>query len=192
MQVSLQLCNLLLHLHNLCSLRCCLCTSKNDCEFPPSTGSAYSTVYGKVASCMTPTAACLPRFDHSTLNTLADVATCFEVAVEASLHMKLSETGNQSRGMQRKRGDVRGLCSEAQRVSCMTDLQQGHWRLVPSWCSAGPGGVRLPSLPCQPSAAPLQPAHLIAASHYKCASSIRLAPTHVTGFWLRLAAVCGV
>ena len=190
--MGLQLQNLLLHLHSLCFLCCCLCTSKIDCEFPSSTGSAWTTVYGKVASCMTPRAACLPRFDHSTLNTLADAATCFEVAFEAALHKKLSETANQSRGIQRKRGDVRGLCSEAQRVSCMTDLQQGHWRLVPSWWSAGPGGVRLPSLPCQPSDAPLQPAHIIAASHYKCASSIRHAPTHVTGFGLRLAAVCGL
>ncbi len=116
----------------------------------------------------------------------------FDAATGVSLHMKLSETANKSGGIQRKRGDARGWGSEEQRVSCMTDLQQGYWRLVPSWCLAGPGGVRLPSLPYQPSAAPLQPAHLIAASHYKSASSIRHAPTHVTGFGLRLAAVCGL
>jgi len=105
---------------------------------------------------------------------LANVATCFDAAVEASLHMKLSETANQSRGTQRKKGDVRGSCSEEKRMSCMTDLQQGHWRLMPSWWSAGPGGVRLPSLPCQPSAAPLQPAHLIAAYDMHQASGMLL------------------
>ncbi len=138
---------------------------------------------------MTPTAACLPCCDNSTLNSLANVPSCFDAAVEASLHMKLSETANQSRSTQRKRGDARDSCSEAQRVRhdrpAARSLETGA-KLVLSRARRREAAFSALSAFCCPSAA------CTLHCSFRHASSTRHAFINVTGFGPRLPAVCGL